>query len=418
MRIPLEGHLWKHPDFLRFWLGETVSLVGTQVTRLALPTLAILTLNAGAFQIGILRALQSLSFLLLAAVVGVWIDRLHRRRLMIVADLGQAILLATIPVAFLIHALTLIQVFVVAALSGIFAVAFDVAHESYVPMLIDREDLIEANTKIQTTGAAAFVGGPSLGGFLIQVIGPALAIGADVTSFLVSAVSLALIRRERISRQPAGPSAEHFMGQLAEGLRVMVRDPILRTLAACAATSNFAGSMLQAVLLLFAYQQLHLTPAQVGVVFGISAIGGVLGALSGMRILRVLGLGRALALIILFDAVADLAIPTARLGAAMVVLTALFTMISVGEPVWRIGVGSLRQAVIPDHLRGRVIGSIRTVTFGAIPVGSLVGGALGSSIGIVSTILLSGVVTIGAALWILTGPVFGLKEIPTPAHAT
>jgi hypothetical protein len=413
-RFRLRGNTWRQPDFLRFWFGESVSQLGSQVTSLALPTLAILGLGAGAFQLGILRALQSLAFLLLALVIGVWVDRVRRRRVLVLSDIGQVVVLGSIPLAAVLHQLTLERLYVVALLSGIFSVANNVTFDSYLPALVTRNDLVEANSRIQVTSATTDVAGPPFAGLLIQTLGPALAIAADVLSYLFSAAALLSIRTTEASRSNAGVRPS-FNSELVEGLRVTLSNPILASLAGCSATANLAGAILGSVGLIYFYRDLGLSPGVVGLVFGISGAGGILGAFAAPGNLRRFGVGPALATLVIIEGLAIMALPAARLGGAAVVVGACELVVAALEPTYAVAVGSIRQAVTPDHLRGRVTGTIRTISFGVIPIGSVIGGILGTKIGIIPTLFCAGVLWGGSAVWILLGPVIRLRETPEPS---
>src|SRR2546423_3046387 len=215
----LGGRLWRHPDFLKLWAGDTVSQFGSQVTLLAVPTVAILVLHAGPFQVGLLSALEFLAFPTLGLVAGVYADRLRRRPIMIACDLGRMLALGSIPVAFLVNALTLEQLYLVALLTGIFTVFFDVSYQSYLPVLVDRPNLVEGNTKLEVSRSVAQVSGPAVAGFLIQWIGGARAVAVDALSFLVSAIALSAIKTSEPEPKPGTPSgATGFIPQIRAGL--------------------------------------------------------------------------------------------------------------------------------------------------------------------------------------------------------
>src|SRR2546421_5024423 len=271
----LRGRLWRHPDFLKLWAGETVSQFGTQVTFLAVPTVAILVLHAGPFQVGLLSALGFLAFPVLGLVAGVYADRLRRRPIMIVCDLGRMLALGSIPVAFLVNALTLEQLYIVALLTGVFTVFFDVSYQSYLPALVDRPNLIEGNTKLEITRSTAQVAGPAVAGLLIQLIGGAKAVAVDALSFLLSALALASIKKPEPEPRPSTASGTAgFIPEMREGIDVVFRSPILWRIAGCTATSNLGSNMIfGAVFLVFAYRQLHLSAGVVGVLFAISSVG-------------------------------------------------------------------------------------------------------------------------------------------------
>ena len=415
----LRGQLWRHPDFLKLWAGETVSEFGSQVTLLAVPTVAILVLHAGPFQVGVLSALEFLAFPTLGLVAGVYADRLRRRPIMIVCDIGRLLALASIPVAFLLNALTLRQLFIVALLTGIFTVFFDVSYQSYLPALVDRANLIEGNTKLEVTRSASQIAGPAVAGLLIQWIGGARAVAVDALSFLASAVALASITTPEPEPRPSIASgATGFIPEMREGIDVVFKSPILWRIAGCTATTNLGSNMIfGAVFLVFAYRDLHLTAAVVGVIFAISSVGWLVGALLASWAARRLGLGLTLALAIVIGGLATLAMPIALIGAPAIVLSALgfvgFTMV----PIYNINQVSLRQSITPDRIQGRMNATMRTIVWGTMPIGAFVGGILGATLGVVQTIVLGSLISSFAALWIFLGPVLRLREQPAPVRA-
>jgi MFS family permease len=415
----LRGRLWRHPDFLKLWAGETVSQFGTQVTFLAVPTVAILVLHAGPFQVGLLSALEFLAFPVLGLVAGVYADRLRRRPIMIVCDLGRMLALGSIPVAFLVNALTLEQLYIVALLTGIFTVFFDVSYQSYLPVLVDRSNLLEGNTKLEISRSVAQVSGPAVAGFLIQWIGGAKAVAIDALSFLVSAVALSAITMPEPPPRPSTASgATGFLAEMKEGLEVVFKNPILWRIAGCTATTNLGSNIVfGAVFLVFAYRELHLSAATVGIIFAVGSAGGLIGALLAARVSRMLGIGPTLGIMITMGGLSLLAIPVALIGAPVVVLATLGFLEGVTVPIYNISQVSLRQAITPDRVQGRMNATMRTIVWGTIPLGAFIGGILGTAIGLVQTILLGGAVSLLAALWIFLGPVIRLKEQPEPVMA-
>lgn len=413
------GRLWRHPDFLKLWAGETVSVFGSQVTLLAVPTVAILILHAGPLQVGILSALEFLAFPTLGLVAGVYADRLRRRPIMIVCDIGRALALGSIPIAFVLQLLTLEQLYVVALLTGIFTVFFDVSYQSYLPALIDRPNLIEGNTKLEITRSSAQVGGPAIAGFLIQWIGGARAVAVDALSFLVSALALFSIRKPEPEPRPSTASGTTgFIPEMREGIDVVFRSPVLWRIAGCTATSNLGSNIVfGAVFLIFAYRQLHLSAAVVGLIFAIGSVGGLLGALGAAWVARRLGIGPTLGFAPLVGGLAVLATPLALVGAPILVLAAAGFVEGLTVPIYNISQVSLRQAITPDRVQGRMNATMRTIVWGTIPLGAFVGGILGTSIGLVQTIVIGGIVSVAAALWIFLGPVIRLKEQPAPVMA-
>jgi MFS family permease len=404
---------------LKLWAGETVSVFGSQVTVLAVPTVAILILHAGPFQVGTLSALEFLAFPTLGLVAGVYADRLRRRPIMIVCDIGRGLALGSIPVAFVLGILSLEQLYFVALLTGIFTVFFDVSYQSYLPALVDRSNLIEGNTKLEITRSTAQVAGPAIAGFLIQWIGGAKAVAVDALSFFLSALALASIKKPEAEPRPSTASGTTgFIPEMREGIEVVFRNPILWRIAACTASTNLGSNMVfGAVFLVFAYRQLHLSAGLVGIVFAVGSVGGLIGAFLAGWVARKIGIGPTLGVMVVVGGLALLATPIALLGAPAVILTATGFIEGLTIPVYNINQVSLRQAITPDRVQGRMNATMRTIVWGTIPIGAFMGGILGTSIGLVQTIVIGGIVSVAASLWIFLGPVIRLKEQPAPVMA-
>src|SRR5438132_4134440 len=415
----LKGKLWRDGEFLKLWGGQSISELGSQVSQLALPTVAILLLGATPFQVGLLTACEFLAFPTLGLVAGVYADRLRRRPIMIICDIGRALALGSIPVAFLLNLLTLEQLYFVALLTGIFTVFFDVSYQSYLPALVDRPNLIEGNTKLEITRSTAQVAGPAVAGFLIQLIGGAKAVAVDAVSFLFSALALVLIKTPEPEPRPSTASgATGFIPEMREGLEVVFRNPILWRIAACTATTNLGSNMVfGAVFLVFAYRQLHLSAGVVGVVFALSSVGGLAGALIAAWVARRLGSAPTLGVSVMIGGRALLASPLAAVEGPVLVLAVTGFIGGITSPVYNIAQVSLRQAITPDRVQGRMNATMRTIVWGTIPVGAFIGGILGTSIGLVQTIVLGGILSTLAASWIVLGPVIRLREQPATVMA-
>ncbi|HKT84292.1 MAG TPA: MFS transporter, partial [Solirubrobacterales bacterium] len=278
---------------MKLWTGETVSVLGTSITQLALPTLAILVFHAGPFQVGLLGALVRLPFAVLALPAGAWIDRLRRRNLMIVCDLGRVAALGFVPVAAALGILTLTQLYVVAVVVGIFTVFFDIAYLAYLPALIGEDDLLEGNQKLEVSYAVSSVAGPGLAGLLISAFGAARAIGADAASYLASAVALLWIR-ERESPPPASEAT--FWHDLAEGLRFTFGHSVLGTMLLGMAGLIFGSHAAETVTYVYVYGPLQLTPAILGAILTIGGLGAIVGAVTSGFVARRVGTGRTVAL--------------------------------------------------------------------------------------------------------------------------
>jgi MFS family permease len=410
----LGGRLWRHGDFVRLWIGQTVSEAGTQVSQLAVPTVAILLLRATPFQVGLLTALEFLPFPVLGLVAGVYADRLRRRPLMIVSDLGRMLALLTIPVAFSLGVLRMEQLYVVGLVVGVFNVFFGISYQSYLPALIERADLVEGNSKLEVSRSTAQLAGPAIAGAAIQVIGAARAIYIDAASFLVSAFTLWIIRKPEPAPSPGSAGGRTgFWHEMWEGIQIVFGNPTLWKIAGCTATSNLGSNIAFAVELIFMYRNLHLAPGLVGLVFAIGSVGALLGAVFAGAVVARIGVGLTLLVSILAGGLL-MATPLALYVNAPVFLSLLFFVeFLLGTP-YNITQVSLRQAITPDRVQGRMNATMRTIVWGTIPIGSVIGGLLAGFVGVPETIVLGGFVTLLSTGWILAGPV-RIKVQPEPA---
>ena len=410
----LGGRLWRSADFVKLWLGQFVSETGSQVSVLALPTVAILALHATPFQVGVLSALEFLAFPVLGLIAGVYADRIRRIGIMAVCDVLRTLIYGSVPLAWVLGGLRIEQLYAVALLAGICTVFFDVSYQSYLPALVNRRDLIEGNSKLEVTRSIAQLAGPAIAGFLIQLVGAALSVLVDAASYVVSVISLLLIRKPEPAPRPSGTSGTGFLHELWEGVHVVFSNSTLWKIAGSTSTSNLGGNMLFAVYLIFAYRYLHLAPATVGVVFAVGALGALLGALTARAITGRLGLGVTLLISSALGGLASLAVPLAQLGFAVPILIVTQLVLTYSTPVYNINQVSLRQAITPDRVQGRMNATMRTIVWGTIPVGAFLGGVLGTTIGVVPTIVIGAAIQTLAGLWILAGPV-RLRVQPEPA---
>jgi MFS family permease len=394
---------WRNRRFLKLWAGQSVSELGGSITQIALPTVAVFQLHAGPFELGLLSAFARLPFPLLALPIGVWIDQLPRRRVMILADVGRMLALASIPIAAVGGALTLVQLYVVALVTGLLTIFFDLAYLSYVPSLVGRENLGDANAKLQLSSSVSDVAGPGLGGLLIQAIGGGQAIAVNAASYLVSFASLAWIRGEDVSPVRTGPAASAF-ADLKEGLAHVFRHPLLRSLILCLGGAIVVGHMEEPNLYPFLYKILHLSPGTVGLVLSVSGVGSVAGAIVSRRVAARFGPGWTLAVTGAVVGTMIMLQTTAQFGLAIPILVATFLIIGVMDPIHDVTQVSLRQMLTPDRLQGRMNSVFRTVFWGAWPLGSVIGGYVGSVLGPVPAIVIGGA---GFA-------VFGLAVLFTP----
>ena len=408
--------LWRHREFLKLWTGQTISQFGTQVSQLAIPLAAALVLNASPAQMGLLSAFEFAPFLLLSLFAGVWVDRMRRRPILIVADIGRAVLLGSIPLAAVLGALHIEQLYIIGLLTGVLTVFFDVAYQAYLPALVHREHLVEGNSKLEVSRSVAQIAGPGLSGALVQLITAPMAVAVDALSFIASVISLLLIRApEPTPVRTVGKAGSMWM-ELRAGLGVVLGNPLLRSIAGCTATSNLFGNGMQAIFVLYMTRELQLPPAAIGLVFAASGPGALLGSLLAGWCSRRFGLGNTIIGSILAGGLANLLIPLAR-GPLLLVLGMLMVASFVSgltNPVYNINQVSLRQAITPDHLQGRMNASVRFIVWGTIPIGALMGGALGEAFGLWPTIVAMVVADLLAPAWVLFSPVRQLRIQPAP----
>jgi MFS family permease len=344
----------------------------------------------------------------------------RRRPILIASDLGRAVALASIPTAAYFGALTMYQMYAVALLVGVFTVFFDVSYQSYLPALIERQDLVDGNSKLEISRSTASVAGPGLAGFLIQYAGAAAAIVVDAVSYLGSALLIWLVRSPEPQPSPAreegAPSG--IIAELREGLQVVFGNRILRRIVGCTATSNLGSNITFAVVLIFFYRQLHLSPAEVGIIFGAGSIGGLVGAAVSATLARRINVGPTIIAGCLSFGIAFVALPAALVLPPLPVLTLGFAVATFGTTVYNVTQVSLRQAIAPNRVQGRMNATIRTVVWGTLPLGSVIGGILGTTVGLLPTIYIGGIVGLMSFLWVLGKPVRSLRQQPEPVEPT
>ena len=398
MRLRPRGALWRNRDFLWFWAAHSVSQFGSQISSLALPLVAILVLDASAFEVAALGAVSWLPFFLFGLPAGAWIDRLQRRPILIAADWGRAIALGSIPLAYLLDGLTIGQLFVVALVVGTLTMLFDLSYQSYLPSLVERDQLGEGNAKLEISRSGAEVAGPGVAGVLVAALTAPYAILVDAITFVASALYLSRIRRpERRAARP--PEARtKLRAEIAEGFRFVLRHPLLRPIMIFVALSNIFVNMLFAIFLVYAVRELDLSPQTIGLILSLGSIGSIAGALSANRVAGALGIGPSLIAMATIGGLGLLLIPVAT--GALVIPFLVASRLTWGFWVlnYYVTAISLIQAITPDHLLGRTNASRRFVVQGVLPLGFLLGGALGTAIGLRPTIAIGAV---GASLAVL-----------------
>jgi MFS family permease len=405
--------LWRHRDFMRLWAAETISQVGSQVTLLALPLAAILILDATAFEVGALSSIEYAPFLLVGLPAGVWVDRLRRRPILIAGDLGRAVVLASIPIAYWLDALTMPHLYAAAFFTGICTVFFDVAYQSYLPSLVERGQLTEGNAKLEISRSGAQLAGPGIAGGLVEVLTAPVAIAVDAVSYLGSALFVSRIRRPEPD-VPAPPAEDRprMRSQIMEGLRYVLGHPLLRPIAACTALSNLFSAMATAILILFAVRELGLTAGAIGVALAIGNVGFLVGAFAAERIAGRVGIGRAIVGSSVLFGLAGFAYPLATSATAVVLLVAGGLLFGFGGVVYNVNQVSLRQAITPGRMQGRMNATMRFVVWGTLPIGALAGGALGGAIGLRPNLWIAAAGGFLAFVPPLFSPVRSLVSIP------
>jgi MFS family permease len=402
-------------DFRSFWLGQSISLLGDQITYIALPLVAVLELDAGPAQMGALGAAALIPHLIFSLPAGVWLDRVARRkRILITCDLARVAVLATVPIAFGFDALTLGQLYTVAFLAGCFAVFFDLSYPTVFVSVTPREQFLEGNSLIHGSRSFSYVAGPSVGGLLVQAFSAPFAILADAVSYLFSA---ALLSRVRAPEAPVEEVEGGMRARVREGLRFIGGNPIFRPALSATATLNFFNYAFSALFLLYATRTLGVEAGTLGLILGAGAVGGILGATVATRLARALGVGNAFLLgCVLFPAPLVL-IPLAEGPRALIIgmLFAAEFLSGMGVMILDINGGSIMYALTPDRLRSRAQGAFNFVNWGIRPIGALVGGALGAWIGVRPTLWVATIGAITGALWLLPSPVPGLRELPEEA---
>lgn len=404
--------LHDHVDFRRLWIAQTLSLIGGQVTYLALPLTAALSLQATPGEMGLLTAMSALPSLVIGLFAGEVVDRRARRPILVAADIGRAALLATIPLAWTMGQLSMPLLYLVALLGGACALFFEVAYQAFVPVLLARQRLVAGNSLLELSRSASEVIGPTLGGGLIQLLKAPLAIAVDAASFLVSAFLIARIEtREPLPANAAGETS--YWQSAMSGLRYVWRSTPLRALAFSLAAIGLCNAMIEAVAILYLTRAIGLQPGILGVVFAVGSVGFIIGALLPERLVRGIGVGPTLAISIAVVGLSDLALPLAGQDVRWVALAVGLGQFffGLGLTVFRVAQISVRQALVPDQLLGRVGGALNMLAWGIAPLGAIAGGVLGQTIGLRSTLVLGAILEAATALLIWQSPLWTMRDL-------
>ncbi len=408
--------LWRNADFLKLWSAQTISQFGSQITGLALPLAAIIILEASATEVAVLAALGWLPWLLISLPVGALVDRTRRRPVLILADVGRAVALLSLPAAYAVDALTMWQLYAVGFLTGVLTVFFDVAYQSYLPSLVERRQLGEGNSKLEISRSGAGLAGPGLAGLLIELLTAPFAILGDAISYLVSAAFLARIRREERFQKPEdGTRIRH---EIVDGVRYVLGDRILRPSMGFVALSNFFGNVLWTIFLVYAVRRLEWSPGTIGLVLSLGNFGFLAGAVLAPRLGARLGVGRTMIGAAMLGGWPLVAVPLAPVASSVPVIVAALVVSSFAIVVYNVVAISLFQAITPDRLLGRMNASRRFVVWGVIPLGQLTSGGLAAWIGLRPTLLVGAIGVSVAFLPLALSPVRALREVPGDEAAT
>jgi MFS family permease len=401
------GRLLRNADFLHLWAAQTIAQFGNQVTVIALP-LAAVGLGASPFQMGVLGAFQFVPYLAFGLLVGVWADRVRRRPLLTAASFGRAGLLLLVPASALLGLLRLETLFGVALLVGSLALVFDVAYTALLPSLVRREQLVEANSRLNASLATAQIAGPGLSGLLVQLLTAPIAIAGDAFAFLVTGL---LVRRIRALEAIDGERRDVW-GDLVEGLRAVWGRPVLRAISLSQLSCNIFISANLAVFVVYMVRVEHMTPVLIGAVYAVGSAGGLLGSLLAPRVARRLGAGPTVvaALAVIGLAATATALPAGPPVVATAGLALAMLVWQVASGLFAINAVSLRQAVTPDRLQGRVQASVKSFTWGLSPVGYLLGGAAGQVLNLRLVLVLAGVGLTLSTGWLIASPVPRLRN--------
>lgn len=452
--------LFRHPNYLKLWSAATISLFGTQVSQIAIPFIAAVVLQASPGEVGLLTTIEFLPFLLFTLPAGVWVDRFPKKRILVIGDVGRAVLLVSIPIAYALDSLTMWQLYVVGFGIGVMTVFFDVADQSYLPTILERDELVEGNSKLQISQSSAQILGQPIGGGLVALVSAPVAIVVDAISYIGSAGLILWIREtgRRVGRsiggassgaggpasgsataaaaeadestaspmagasvtvetraadaEPAGPRTG-MRSQIADGLRFIFGHEYLGTIAATTATSNLFGNIGFAIFPVYVYRELQMSPAAVGTMGGLGGAGVLLGALIASRVQARIGVGRTIVLTSAAFGPVNLLIPLATPDVALLFLSASIFFASVNNVIYNVSQVSLRQAITPEHFLGRMNATMRFLVWGTIPIGSLIGAGLSEVVGVRTTIWISAILGLFAFLPVFFSRVRSIQTIPT-----
>jgi MFS family permease len=403
--------LLRHHDFRQLFVADTISQLGTQVSMLALPLIAVLALHADPFEVGLLAACETAAFLLIGLPAGAWVDRMRRRTILITGDIGRAVVLGSVPVAWWLDALTMPQLYAVGLLTGVFTVFFDVAYQSYLPHLVGRDNLVEGNAKLEAVRGVNQIAGPTAAGLVIQWLTAPVAVAVDAVSFVGSALFVSLIRKREPA--PARKSDAHLGREIGEGLRFVLGNRLLRSIAMCTGSANLFSNIGGAMLVVLLARDLRLSPGTIGLFFSFGAVGGLLGALVATRIAARIGQGPAIWIPIAVASPFQLLLPIAQRGWLLWAAAFGFLVYGVAVVVYNITQVSFRQGLTPERLLGRMNATMRFLVWGTVPIGGLIGGVLGKYLGVREALWVAAIGGMFTFLPVFLSPLRTMRELST-----
>jgi MFS family permease len=410
---PRDSVLANH-DFVKLWAGESVSLIGTQVTQFTLPLVAVITLDASVIEVGVLNALRFVPVIVLSLFAGVWLDRRRRRPVLIVSALAMAVLIGLIPIASATGHLSIGLLYVVTTLVGALSMLFDVGALSYLPNLVHQRHLGEANSKLEGSTAVAGIGGPGLAGLLVGLITAPITLSVDAVSYLFSAAGLIAIRRPEPDPEPPPPDVS-VRQSIAEGMRAVFGSKLLRSLLGQSTALNLFFGVFITVFVVYAVRDLGLSPFELGIVMAAAAVGSLAGALTSTRIRLALGLGRMMLINTVGVSVTLLLllIPRGSGPAAITILIVGQLVYGASIAMYNVNAITLRQIVTPKRVLARMNATYRMILFGSAPLGMILGGVLGTVTGLRPALTIGLILMASPMLWLFTSPIFKLREMPT-----
>jgi len=411
----MRSALYRHADFRRLWAAQTVSRFGSQISQLALPLVAVLSLHASAFRVSLLGAIEMLPFLLFALPAGAWVDRVARRPVLVGADVGRALALGSLPLAAVIGHVTYVQLCIVGFVAGTLTVCFDVSYQSYLPALVDREHLVDANAKLELSNSGSQIAGPGLAGLLVQWFTAPYAIAGDAVSFVWSAVFVGRIRAREALEQPT--EQRNLAREILDGLRYLLTDGRWRAMTTYIAVFNLGTGIIGPLILVFGVRRLGLSAGQLGLVFSLGNVGWLVGALLAGRVAAAVRLGPALFAAGLLSGLPLFLIPLATPHVAIPVLVAAQAITALSLVVFNVNGISLYQTHVPPRMLGRMNASRRWIVWGIIPLGNVLGGALAAAIGLRTTLFVGAAISTMAAAALLARPILSLATVNGDARA-